>query len=67
VHTGGAPNVIRADCANGSLSLYANGTLLATVKDNTFSAGAIGLGVGSRKATNVEVLFDDLNIYIPEP
>lgn len=66
VHTGGSPNVIRADCANGMLSLWSNGTLIATVQDKTFSAGAIGMGVGSRKVGKVDVLFDNFSVYLPE-
>ncbi len=65
VATGGAPNLIRADCVGNSLTLWANGILLANVKDSTLSAGAIGLGVGTRKAQGVEALFDDLSIYQP--
>jgi len=63
VLTGGAPNVIRADCLNGALSLWVNGTLLATTKDNTFSGGAIGMGVGNRGTPGGEVLFDDFSVY----
>lgn len=66
VRTGGSDNVIRADCANGMLSLWSNGTLIATVQDNTFSAGAVGMAVGTRKVGKVEVLFDNLSVYLPE-
>lgn len=63
IHTGNAPNVIRADCQNQSLTLWVNGTMLATVRDTTFSAGSVGMAVGNRNATGTEALFDDFSIY----
>ncbi|MBN1149129.1 MAG: hypothetical protein JXA78_17855 [Anaerolineales bacterium] len=66
VHTGGTPNLIRADCVRNLLTLWVNGQKLIQVKDNSFSAGAIGLGVGTRTEFDYEVLFDDIAVYVPE-
>jgi hypothetical protein len=63
VLTGAAPNVVRADCYKGSLTLWVNGTMMATTRDNTFSAGSIGMGVGNRATAGTEVLFDDFSVY----
>ncbi|MFM8322892.1 MAG: hypothetical protein ACKOC5_18430 [Chloroflexota bacterium] len=63
VRTGSAANLVRGDCANGSLSLYVNGQFMASIMDSTFSAGAIGMGVGTRNVAGTEVLFYDLMVY----
>lgn len=66
VSTGNAPNVIRGDCVGNTLTLYANGTLLATVEDSDFTAGAAGLAVGTKRNPGYEAFFDDFRVYIPE-
>jgi hypothetical protein len=64
VHTGPGVNQLRADCYNNQLNLWVNGNLLATVKDVTYSAGWIGLGVGNRANTGTEVVFKNLQLYL---
>ena len=59
-------NNLRAECAQGLLTLWVNDVQLASVKDNTFSEGAIGVGVGNRQNTGTEVVFSDLKVYEPE-
>jgi hypothetical protein len=59
-------NNLRAECAQGILTLWVNDVQLASVKDNTFSEGAIGVGVGNRQDTGTEVVFSDLKVYEPE-
>jgi len=63
VRTGNSDNLIRAECANGVLTLWANGIQLATVKDRTFTSGSIGLGVGNRKVAGTSVLFQNFKLF----
>ncbi len=66
VNTGNAPNLIRGDCIGNTLTLYANGTMLASVEDSEFTAGAAGLAVGTKRNPGYEAFFDDFRVYIPE-
>lgn len=66
VNTGNAPNLVRADCIGNTLTLYANGNLLASVEDSEFSAGSAGLAVGTKRNPGYEAFFDDFRVYIPE-
>lgn len=66
VHTGNATNVIRADCVDDKIALYANGELLVMVEDLDLTAGSIGLAVGSRTEAEYAALFDDIAILEPE-
>ena len=66
VYTGNAPNVIRGDCIGNTLTLYVNGVKLASVEDGEFTAGAAGLGAGTKRNPGYEVFFDDFKVYIPE-
>jgi hypothetical protein len=63
VRSGNSENVLRAECANGVLTLWANGIQLATVKDRTFTSGSIGLGVGNRKVTGTVAVFQDFKLF----
>jgi len=63
VRTGDSENVIRAECAKGVLTLWANGIQLASVKDRTFTSGAIGLGVGNRKVPGTVAIFQDFKLF----
>lgn len=63
LQAGGNSVNIRGDCYNGELTLWANGTRLASVRDVSFTTGSVGLGVGTHNTTGVEVVFDDFNIY----
>ncbi|MEP7356150.1 MAG: protein kinase, partial [Anaerolineales bacterium] len=54
---------IGADCASdGNLALYADGALVATANDTTFSSGVVGLFVRSFYEAPAEVRFDDLAV-----
>jgi hypothetical protein len=66
VHTGNAPNQIRADCIGNMLTMWVNGVKLAQVEDSSFTAGAAGVGVGTLTEFDYEVLFDDFAVYEPE-
>jgi hypothetical protein len=63
VRTGNSDNLLRAECAKGKLTLWANGIQLATASDRTFTSGAIGLGVGNRKVPGTVVLFQNFKLF----
>jgi len=65
IHQGETTNLLRADCVGNALSLYANDTLLATVTDDDFSAGDIGLLVGTLDNYGADILFDNLAANLP--
>lgn len=65
INTGNASNHLRLDCANGSLTLFANNTQLASVQDSSFSSGDVGLQVGSFDETGVEIFFDNFMVTKP--
>lgn len=67
IHTGNAPNQLRADCIGHTLTLWANGIKLAEAQDTDFSAGSIGLVVGTPTEIPFEALFDDFVAYVPQP
>jgi hypothetical protein len=51
---------VGADCGNGRLTLYVDGTQVATVTDKSYSTGRVGLFTWSgEKATSANVTFDD--------
>jgi hypothetical protein len=63
IHTGSSENLLRAECAQGVLTLWVNGIQLASVKDRTFTSGQIGLGVGNRKVTGTVAIFQDFKLF----
>jgi hypothetical protein len=65
IYQGRATNHLRADCTGDHLSLYANGTLLATVQDSDFSSGEAGLLVGAFAEPGTEVYFDNFTALKP--
>ncbi len=66
INTGyGARNLVRVECVGSRLSLWANGNLLATVNDSSYSSGYIGLGCDALGSTFTEVAFDNLVIASP--
>lgn len=67
IYTGNKANLLRADCIDHTLSLWVNGVLLAEVEDKDFSAGYVGLLVGTRKEAPYEAIFDDFMAFIPQP
>jgi hypothetical protein len=66
VHTGNTPNSVRGDCAQGELTLWVNGTRLATANDSSFGTGSVGLAVGNRKGPVTEVVFQEFSVYVPQ-
>jgi hypothetical protein len=58
----GASNHITASCVGDTLSLSANGVLLAEVQDDRFANGDVGLSSIVYETTDTRVLFDNLVI-----
>ncbi len=65
VKTGAETNHIRATCVGNLLSLYANDELLATVEDDTLTAGKIALAAGTYDDSGVQINFDNLEVRTP--
>lgn len=65
INTGFATNHLRFDCVDGNMTLYANGNLVASAYDNSFSGGDVGLQVGTFDTNLAEFLFD--NFIVQEP
>lgn len=58
-------NVIRAECIDDNLSLYANNQLLASVNDSTFTEGFAGMAVAAAEGEPADVAFDNMSIFQP--
>ncbi len=56
---------LRADCVGDNLALFVNGQPLATVKDDAFSDGDVGLIVGTFEEPGADLLFDNFAVYKP--
>jgi serine/threonine protein kinase len=55
--------LIGADCGNGTLTLYVDGQQIASVSDNTYSSGRVGLFIWSGETvTSSVVTYDDFLI-----
>ena len=54
---------VGADCGNGKLTLYVGGKQIASVSDNTYGSGRVGLFIWSgEKVASADVTFDDFLI-----
>lgn len=65
INQGVATNLIRVSCVGNELSLSVNGLPLATVTDNAFAGGDVGLGVSTLEPGTAVVQFDDLLVLAP--
>ncbi len=65
IATGVAENHITAICAGPTLTLIVNGVQLATVQDNDFASGDIGLIAGTFEEPGTSILFDNLSVLQP--
>ncbi len=65
IGVGDATNHLRFDCVGSTLSLYANGVLLASVTDTALTTGDVGVYVGSFDTGGAEILFDNFIVYQP--
>lgn len=66
IHTGSASNTIRVECVGSAFRLYANGSLLIELQDNTFSGGDVGLIAGTFDVPGTIIAFDDFVVYAAE-
>lgn len=62
---GATTNHLRADCVGDNLSLYANGELVHSVSDSTFTSGDVGLIAGTFEETGTDIAFDDFVVLQP--
>jgi serine/threonine protein kinase len=58
---------ISGDCGNGKLTLYVEGKQIASISDNTYGNGRVGLFIWSgEKVSSADVTFDDYLLRSPE-
>lgn len=65
IKAGSETNRLRFDCVGDTLSLYANGQLIASVQDANFTEGNVGLLAGTFSETGVEINFDNFVVRKP--
>lgn len=65
IHSGSQVNHITAVCSGQTLSLYANGVLVASTIDSSFSSGHAGLVAVSYDEAGADILFDNFYVYQP--
>ena len=65
INTGAASNHIRVDCIGKNLTLYANGTQVATASDSTFPDGNVGLIARTYDTGGADILFNNFFVYKP--
>lgn len=65
INQGLSSNKVRMDCVGDTLTLYANGEILAQVKDSQFTSGDVGLIAGTYDIAGTDAWFDDLVVYQP--
>ena len=58
-----APNTIRAVCVGDYLALYVNDAFMAETRDSLFSWGLVGLAVTAFEAGEVDISFDNFNVW----
>jgi hypothetical protein len=64
IHQGRATNTIRAVCVDNYFAVYANGTFLGDVTDDTFEReGQTGLIAGVDGNAEIDITFDNLSVY----
>ena len=65
INQGTATNHIRADCIGNTLTLYVNGTQVATATDSSFTGGDVGLMARTFSTGGVDILFHNFFVYKP--
>jgi hypothetical protein len=65
VNQSAATNHIRADCIGSTLTLYANGTQVASATDSTFTEGDVGLIAKTFKVSGTDIMFHNFFVYKP--
>jgi len=57
-------NTLGVLAEGSSIKVYANGSLLATLSDTTFTQGQFGLFVGSAETQNLEIFVDEVAYWL---
>jgi len=65
INTGLASNHIRVDCVGSTLTLYANGTQVATATDTSFTGGDVGLIARTYDTGGTDILFTNFVVSKP--
>ena len=65
INQGAATNHLRADCIGSTLTLYVNGTQIATATDSTFTGGDVGLMAATFSVGGADILFTNFFVYKP--
>ena len=65
ISQGETSNHLRADCADGVLTLYVNGFQIAQVEGYNDTSGGVGLIAGALDAPGVGIRFDNFAVYVP--
>lgn len=65
INLGSESNHIRFDCVGSSLTLYVNGTQVATTEDTTHASGDVGLYAGTFGTPGIDIMFDDFVVSRP--
>lgn len=65
IHQGSESNHIRLDCVGSSLTLYVNGTQVASAVDSTHTSGDVGLYAGTFGTPGIDIMFDDFVVSRP--
>ncbi len=65
INQGAATNHLRADCIGSILTLYVNGSQIATATDSTFTGGDVGLMARTFSVGGADILFTNFFVYKP--
>ncbi len=65
INQGAATNHLRADCIGNTLTLFVNGTQVATATDSTFTGGDVGLVAETFTVAGTDLMFDNFFVYKP--
>ncbi len=65
VRQGEAQNHLQADCIGSTLTLLANGQVVAQAQDATFSSGEVGVIAGTNESPGVDIFFDNFVVSKP--
>ncbi len=65
INQGAATNHIRADCIGNTLTLFVNGTQIATATDSSFTGGDVGLMARTFGTGGADILFTNFVVYKP--
>lgn len=63
IELGASSYRVGADCGDGNLKLYVEGQEIASINDDTYTSGAVGIAISSAiDATQTDISFDDFLI-----